>query len=83
MTEIHAVAVVLVFKSLQIEGVLVGAANSNMARIIQLVESWNLEETHIRLSFRRGTTFISPAPATPVHFTGSSILVFSAINRPS
>lgn len=28
MTDIHAVAVVLVFKSLQIEGVLVGAANS-------------------------------------------------------
>ena len=27
MTDIHAVAVVLVFKSLQIEGVLVGAAN--------------------------------------------------------
>lgn len=29
MTDIHAVAVVLVFKSLQVEGVLVGAANSN------------------------------------------------------
>ena len=43
------------------------------------VESWNLEETNIRPSFRRCNTFISPAPATPVHFTCSSIFAFSAI----